>query len=390
MGSAWNYKAGEKGRNRVRAFEKGNSGKLYLEFYERDPETGDRHRRRISTGHRNRERAKRQADRLAAEFADVAPERTPGTTLRELFDNYLDKRSPQVGERQRKHHHRCKEMFCRYLGPDCDAESLNRRDWDSFRQDRTTGVIDARGRKVPGKERQPVAARTVKRDMQALRAALNWAVQADLLDHNPCAQYPYPSTGNQHRPRVSQERYEAMLEVASDVDWRFDLALILAHETGHRIRAIRHLKWSDVDLSAGLIRWRGEEDKTGNEHVTPLTDAAREGLQSAQQVCAAIGETWVLPSPTDPSGPVSRHLLRDWWYRAEELAELGHIKGLGWHGLRRKFADDLRDVPLKDLADLGGWATPRTILEVYQDSDLGAMRRALENRNAVREGAGGG
>lgn len=72
----------------------------------------------------------------------------------------------------------------------------------------------------------------------------------------------------------------------------------------------------------------------------------------------------VLPSPSDSSGPVSRHLLRDWWYRAEKLAELDLIKGLGWHGLRPKFPDDFRDVPLKDLADLGGWAIPRTILEV--------------------------
>lgn len=84
-----------------------------------------------------------------------------------------------------------------------------------------------------------------------------------------------------------------MLEVASDVDWRFDLALTLAHETGHRIRAIRHLRWSDVDLSDGLLLWRGEADKTDNEHVTPLTKAATEALQMAQKTCATIGETWV-------------------------------------------------------------------------------------------------
>lgn len=71
----------------------------------------------------------------------------------------------------------------------------------------------------------------------------------------------------------------------------------------------------------------------------------------------------MLPSPTDEANPVSRHLLRDWRYCAEELAGLEHIDGLGWHGLRRKFADEHRHVPLKDLADLGGWATARTILD---------------------------
>jgi hypothetical protein len=66
--------------------------------------------------------------------------------------------------------------------------------------------------------------------------------------------------------------------------------------------------------------------------------------------------------------------------------EPDRIEGLGWHGLRRKLADDLHDAPLEDLADLGGGRTPRTILEVYQDSDHGAMRRALEDRRPARNG----
>lgn len=103
--------------------------------------------------------------------------------------------------------------------------------------------------------------------------------------------------------------------------------------------------------------------------MTPLTDAAVEALQSAQAERAAIGEACVLPSPTDEANPVSRHPLRDWRYCAEELAGLEHIDGLGWHGLRRKFADEHRHVPLKDLADLGAWATARTILELYQGSE---------------------
>lgn len=382
----WSYKAGEKGRNRVRAYEKGDSGVIYLEFYERDPETGELYRKRVSTGHRDTHRAKIQADRLAADFAETAPEREAGITLRQLFDNYVEKRTPQVGERQRRHHRRCTELFCRYFGWDREAASLNRRDWDGFSHDRATGAIDARGRAVPEGQRERVSARTVKRDLQALRTMLNWGVGADLLDHNPCDRYPFPKVQNQNRPRLSQERYEAMLDVAEAVDWRFRLALVLAHETGHRIRAIRHLRWSDVDLGEQLVRWRGEVDKTRNEHVTPLTGPAVAALRSAQEKRAAIGATWVLPSPTSEGKPVSRYLMRNWWYRAEEAAELEHIDGLGWHGLRRKFADDLRHVPLKDLADLGGWSTPRTILEVYQGSDLDAMRRAQQQRRTSASG----
>ncbi len=219
---------------------------------------------------------------------------------------------------------------------------------------------------------------------------LDWGVGADLLKHNPCARYPYPKVQNQHRPRLSHERYEEMREVAKEVDWRFDLALVLAHETGHRISAIRRLRWSDVDLAACLVRWRAETDKTRKNHFTPLTECAAKALRGAQEQRAAIGDTWVLPSPTDDSKPISRYLMRDWWHRAEKIAELEHTPGLGWHGLRRKFADDHRHVPLKDLADLGGWETPRTILEVYQGSNLDAMRQAQQCRRGVGEKAASG
>lgn len=393
MGSAnnWSYTTGEKGRNRVRAFVR-NSGIIYLEYYERDPETGDRDRKRISTRHRDREKAKRQADKLAGKFAEAEPDTDSGLTLRKLFDRYLEKRTPQVSERQQKHHRRCAELFCRYYGWDREAGELNREDWDDFIQDRGGGSIDARGHSVAEADQESVGARRVQEDLQALRAVFNWAVQADLLDVNPVDSYPLPDGDEPRRPRVSEERYRAMLEVASEVDWRFRVALVLANETGHRSKAIRRLRWSDVNLQDDepTVRWRGDEDKSGHEHVTPLTPPAVQVLREAQAERAGIGEAWVLPAPKDPSEPVSRHLLRDWWYRSEELADLEHIDGLGWHGLRRKFADELREVPLKDLADLGGWKTEQTILKCYQGSDLGSMRRAQEKRMTLREGASAG
>lgn len=386
MGSAkrWSYKAGEKGRNRVRAFER-DSGIIYLEFWE----AGERER--LSTGHRNREKAKQQADELAAKLASVSAEPDAGLTLRKLFDKYLEKRTPQVSERQQKHHRRCAEMFTRYWGWEREVENLNREDWDDFKRNRGTGAIDARGHTVPKGDRQSIGPRRVREDLQNLRAACNWAVQADLLESNPVDGYPLPKEENPKRPRVSQERYEAMLEVAGEVDWRFEVALILANETGHRSKAIRRLRRSDIDLDQRTILWREEEDKAGNEHVTPLTEEAVSALKRAQEEHAAIGEAWVLPAPKDASKPVSRHLLRDWWNRAERLADLEPVEGLGWHGLRRKFATEhMESTPLRVLQELGGWKSEQTILKCYQDPDLDAMRQAQDRRKTLREGAAGG
>ncbi len=44
-------------------------------------------------------------------------------------------------------------------------------------------------------------------------------------------------------------------------------------------------------------------------------------------------------------------------------------RGRGWHSLRRKFASDLMDQPLKVLCELGGWKTAHTVLQCYQRAD---------------------
>lgn len=55
------------------------------------------------------------------------------------------------------------------------------------------------------------------------------------------------------------------------MDSLFELAVVIAHETGHRIGAIRQLRWSDVDFPGEVVRWRGEHDKISTEHRTPIS-----------------------------------------------------------------------------------------------------------------------
>lgn len=64
--------------------------------------------------------------------------------------------------------------------------------------------------------------------------------------------------------------------------------------------------------------------------------------------------------------PIGRSLARDWWDRAEALAGVPPKRLRGWHSLRRKFASDLMNQPLKVLCELGGWKTAETVLQCYQ------------------------
>ena len=92
----------------------------------------------------------------------------------------------------------------------------------------------------------------------------------------------------------------------------------------------------------------------------------------------------MLPAGTDPARCMGRGWAYRLWNRAERLAGLKPKPGRGWHSLRRKFATDLMDQPLKVLCQLGGWKNAHTVLRCYQRADDGQLRKALESRRRVR------
>ena len=369
------YSAGEWGRNRVRVFPDPKTGRYQIEWRE----NGRRLTR--SLGHRSWTRAKRQADEFAAGFAEVNGRKEPEPeplTLAKLFDIYGEEVTPTKAETTQRSDRAAMKMFLRFFGPDRSPATLSQRDWDRFIRERRAGRVGASGK--------PASDRTVGYDLRILLAILNWAAKSRdergrlLLDSNPLRGLRVPMEKNPTRVVLSDKEYEALLKVSGRVGWRFRVALVLAHETGHRIGAIRKLRWRDIDFEDRTFLWRAEHEKTGYEHRTPITAEAMGALEEARSHGRGAGDAPVLPAPRDPSACVSGLQVAAWWKSAERRAGLEPKRGRGWHSLRRKFATDLMGLPLKVLCDLGGWKEAQTVLRCYQRTDEVQLRTALDSR----------
>ena len=95
----------------------------------------------------------------------------------------------------------------------------------------------------------------------------------------------------------------------------------------------------------------------------------------------AIWASGSFPPPRIRSG----RARRDCCSHGVKKAKLPPIRRRGWQSLRRKFATELKGVPLKDLCQLGGWKSHLTVLKCYQQPDEDTMRKALEGRRAIAQ-----
>lgn len=377
--SHWSYTTGERGRNRVRAFAHPVTGRMFLEFREAGRRT------RVALGHRDREAAKTAAEQAASALREHRTMPAGALRLGTLFDIYRREVSPQKGTSARGHDQRAVKWFLACWGAQREVMTLSRRDWDQFIVWRR-----ARGDRRPGKTYQgPLRNRVIIQDLKFIRAVLNWATQAGdgtgkaLIERNPLDKLKYPPDVSVRRPVLVAEGFDRLHAVAPRVSPQCPLLLTVVHETGHRISAVLHLQWSDIDLDNARVCWRAEFDKLQTTHETPLSDDAVAWLRRARRERPMIGDGWVFHAPGRPAKPVSRHRARLWWNRLEALAGLTPEPGRGWHSLRRKFATELKSTPLRDLAQLGGWHSTQTILKCYQTPDETTLRSALASRSRL-------
>ena len=389
------YKAGEKGRNRVRLYAHERDGTLMLQFWNEDGKP-----KRISLRHTDWDQGKKAADVMAAELAKTDGPRGSELTLRSLFDIY-DRR---VGIKKvpAKHAHdlRARELFMRCWGAETKVSDLDLTHWTTFVEQRRSGAL-----RPPGsKNERGVKNRMIEYDLKFLLAVMHWAEVVlergkPLLDRNPfrgasssarkAVTFEVPKERKPNRPQVSDAEWKALREAARQLGSDINRFFLVATVTGHRGNAIRQLRWNDADCDGAEITWRAESDKEENEHQSPLTKEAVEELKVARREAARIGNALMFPGREDPSTPISRYTVIAWWRKLEKRAGVRRLKGRGWHCLRRKLVNDARraGLDMSVVAEIGGWSGTKTITEVYVQPDKELGRKAANALAELRESA---
>jgi integrase len=240
---------------------------------------------------------------------------------------------------------------------------------------------------------------TIRTTYTVLRAALDAAVRDGLIARNPAAAVHRPGVARAEARHLDAAELAAVLDAAKAS--RYHLALVLIAATGLRRGEALALKWTDVDLDAGLIRVRGTLGRVDGELTTtePKTDRSRRTVPLSPAIVEALRahrkrqraekmharNIWTeqgLVFCTEAGHHVEpRNLLRV----IETAARKASVKGVGVHTLRHSAATAWLEagVHIKTAADLLGHSSIAITGDIYSHASDDSARAAVEGLSAT-------
>ena len=373
---------------RVRVYQT-TAGVFYMESRTK------RGSRRRSLGHRDRERAEREAREEQARLElGLTVVNDPTPTVGRVFAAYREATSPDKSKASQGKDRRCAELWARFLGEDKDVSALSDTEWRKFARQRKSGEIDSRGKYVPPSKRDDVRSRTVGSDQEWLRAVLLWAVRARdpdgryYLRENPIRGFAIAREKNPRRPVATQDRFEKIQAVADKVHPDLRDIFDIENGTGRRLSAVLQLRyenWRPDHGPKGSITWPADTDKLGKEWLAPVNEQVRAAIERIIARRPGIGRAYLFPSPRNRERPVSKDRASQWLKRAEKLAEVPKMDGSLWHAYRRKWSTERKHLPDRDVAAAGGWSDLTSLRTCYQQVDDATLYVVVSQPAELRE-----
>ncbi|MEB3198432.1 MAG: site-specific integrase [Candidatus Sericytochromatia bacterium] len=263
--------------------------------------------------------------------AQQAPARpTDALTVQQLFRRYLEAEAATLRPntiRLYKDRWRRWELF---VGADTIAEDVATETVARFR------VEDAKHHAI----------NQVRAAVRVVKLVYHWGDRMELLQRNRVARYTFKAGKDErtHAPtEYRRDEWERLLMALGGGQqsrkWRAWAVMMLAGAQGERVQAILQLRWADLDLEAGVIRWPKETNKQGRARTQPLTWDAYSALLTSR--AKAPDSPYVVPGPDGEP-----YTYQAFWYHlraAERATGVTHQPYRAAHGFRRMAAGNVAE-----------------------------------------------
>jgi integrase len=223
---------------------------------------------------------------------------------------------------------------------------------------------------------------TVKNYLVMLSTLLNWSIRWNWLQINPMRNVTKPKIIAKHDRFLDQEEIDRLLTVArrdhSIHAYPFVMMLL---STGMRVGDIQRLKWSNVSLIRGEVKFR--QQKTNIIHAIPLNKKCIQALFEYQE---ALGMDTLEESMSGKddyvfsNGKGGMLYTKKMWNRIRSKALLDDVRR---HDIRHTVASQLSqdNVPIQEIAAILGHksiASTMRYAHINQQKMKGTMDRLSE------------
>ncbi len=196
-------------------------------------------------------------------------------------------------------------------------------------------------------EKKKLAPATVKQVLTLFRLLIRFSVRNEICDNTVIAKlhFDMPKVDNQKTEMLTAEQIIALMKALDEEPDQNAASFVrLALATGMRKGALMNLRWDDIDFDNGFITLRGDVAKKGKTERIPLSQVARNILQSTAKT---YGSDYIFPGKD--GGP--RREFRRVAERVKKKAGLpDDFRPL--HGLRHTYASLLASSGRVDLYTL--------------------------------------
>ncbi len=228
------------------------------------------------------------------------------------------------------------------------------------------------------RRREGCAPGTVQVDGKILSTAFNTARRQGLRPDNPCEAVEMPARESMERGVFTPAEVALLVKEASP---QWQTLLKLAYYTGARLSECSGLRWQDVDLVAGIVKFA--KTKSGKPHTLPM----HPDLVAHLECIAGDAGGFIMPDHAD-NGPSGRHGLSSQFKRlaAKAGVDIQSVQGGGKRQLARRTFHALRHSFTSALANAGVAPELRMKLTGHKSAEVhrGYTHHELETlRSAV-------